>query len=536
MSMHPLLEQYQHTLLGRLRTKILSSISGSTERLPTDRELYSELMAEWKKNASSARIKFFLLHLRKTQRISISLELSRQQVRASIREIAKKSPLWGLFAETVPQGGAENLSVGCLVMGHTRPSDEPGYYAAITSEDDFPNCGFVSIVPSRYASASLISQLGSDGWKDLTYTEAGKNPAVCMALIAIQHNLPGTVSVPIEQIRYGSEDEPPLDPECMRRLELVLRNKMRTAKATVDLSTIRLFDESFGLSLKPDEIAQWAAHLRTDNDDLLIYWNGEYFVSSDDYYGYLSYKLLGRRRVPVVIMGEFPTAIAEVERRGTHKLLPPITVLTKSVTPGVTPEFISWRTRELERRRHRIPTPADLLARWSALADVLDDDTPTEREIHAFLTSNPIILGAHWDEVESEVRFGREFRADLLLRAHRALPRVRLVELERPTHRLFTNKLRETAEVTHAIQQVNDWVRWCRQHPDDPVIAAGRGVTPDGMVVIGRSRFLSERERETLAHNNQGRDVEVITYDELLDDFGTLILHRLDDTDATESL
>jgi hypothetical protein len=90
--------------------------------------------------------------------------------------------------------------------------------------------------------------------------------------------------------------------------------------------------------------------------------------------------------------------------------------------------------------------------------------------------------------------------------------------------------MHETDEVTHAVQQVSDWLRWCRQHPDDSVIAAGRGVLPDGMVVTGRSRSLSEREREVLAHNNQGRDIKVVTYDELLDDFATLILHRLDNT------
>jgi hypothetical protein len=492
-------------------------------------------MADWKKNASAARIKFFLLHLTTTQQASIPAEFSRQQVRASLREIAKKPPLFGLFTETAPEDSAKNPILGCLVMGHTRPSNEPGYYAAILSEEAFPNCGFVSIVPSRRASDSLISQMGSEGWEDFTVAEAGKNRAVCVTLAAILHNLPGSVNIPIEQIKDRSEDKPPLDPECMRRLELVLRGKMRTAKATVDLSTVRLFDENFGLSLKVKEIAEWAEHLQTDNDDLLIYWDGESFVSSDDYYGYLGYKLLSRQQIPVVIMGEFPSAIAIVGPRGNHKLLPPLRLLRKSVTPGVTEEFISWRTSELERRRDRLPTPADLLARWTVLAEVLDEDTPTERELHEFLTSHPIVLGAHWDEVDSEVRFGRQFRADLLLRAHRALPRVMLVELERPTHRLFTNKLRETAEVTHAIQQVSDWLRWCRQHPEDPVIAAGRAVTPDGMVVIGRSRFLSDQELETLAHNNQGRDVKVITYDELLDDFGTLILHRLDNTKPAES-
>jgi hypothetical protein len=55
-------------------------------------------------------------------------------------------------------------------------------------------------------------------------------------------------------------------------------------------------------------------------------------------------------------------------------------------------------------------------------------------------------------------------------------------------------------------------------------------LVPDGIVVIGRSRYLTEQEREILAHNNQGRIVKVLTYDEVLDDFETLILHRLDNT------
>jgi hypothetical protein len=143
--MHPLLAQYQHTLLGRLRAKLLADISGGMERLPTDRELYSDLMAEWKKNAEA----------------------------------------------------------------------------------------------------------------------------------------------------------------------------LRTAKAVVRLRMVRLFDENFGLSLDAKDIARWAKHLQTGDDDLLVYWDGESFISSDDYYGYLGYRLLGREEVRVVIMGEFPSAITKVERRGT---------------------------------------------------------------------------------------------------------------------------------------------------------------------------------------------------------------------------
>ena len=228
-------------------------------------------------------------------------------------------------------------------------------------------------------------------------------------------------------------------------------------------------------------------------------------------------------------MGDFPAKLAKVERRGNHQLLPPVLIEREEVTPGVTAELHKWQAREQSLKDRRLATPTDLLARWVALADLLADEDPREQALHEFLMSCPIILGANWDIVESEVRFGASYRADLVLRANRAMPTVRLVELERPNHRLFTKSLREAHEVTHAVQQVNDWIRYCRQHPEDPVIGASHGVSPDGLIVIGRSRYLTERERVTLAHNNQGRDVKVITYDELLDDFGTLILHRLDD-------
>jgi hypothetical protein len=167
---------------------------------------------------------------------------------------------------------------------------------------------------------------------------------------------------------------------------------------------------------------------------------------------------------------------------------------------------------------------------WIVFAEMLAAEDINERELHKFLVENPVIMGARWDTVQSEVSFDGKFRADFVLRADRALPTVQLVEIEKSGHKLFTKDLRETHEVIHATQQVNDWLRWWRQNPYHPVVSPSRGVNPDGLVVIGRSCRLNERERETLAHNNQGRDVKVITYDELLDDFGSLIRHRLDNT------
>ena len=39
-----------------------------------------------------------------------------------------------------------------------------------------------------------------------------------------------------------------------------------------------------------------------------------------------------------------------------------------------------------------------------------------------------------------------------------------LVEIERPIHKLFTGKDRVTAEVTHAQQQIEDWMNRISEH------------------------------------------------------------------------
>jgi hypothetical protein len=77
---------------------------------------------------------------------------------------------------------------------------------------------------------------------------------------------------------------------------------------------------------------------------------------------------------------------------------------------------------------------------------------------------------------------------------------------------------------SHTVQQVSDWIRYCRQNQTILSLLLG-GVSPDGMVVIGRSRYLNEKEREVLAHNNQGRDVKVIP-SRTAGRFWNLILHR----------
>jgi len=489
-------------------------------------------MSAWKENPHAARIDFHLLHIQQISQVSFPTKFSRQEVRAALRRVAKHDAPIATYVEGEIGSSKAGQKIGCLLLGHERTSGEPGYYAAILTEEAFPSCGYVSIAPPGADGKAIVSELTKNGWHDLPAAQAGNHSAVLVALTAL-NNVPdsqGTVRMRVENIYRNPDDEPPNDIECRRRLALVMRGKMPLTKATVAAGLVRLFDPNFSPPSHKELVSTLAATLVGERKELVVYWDGTQFISSDDYCSFRAYQSFSAERLPVVIMGNFPQEHACVEQRGKQELPPPLLVVRDKVMPGATKELVAWQMEQASLQDRRLPPPSDLMSAWILFAELLADEHATEKELHRFLDENPLMMGAHWDSVEAEIRFARLYKADFVLRAIRALPTVRLVELERASHRLFTKDLHETDEVTHAVQQVSDWMRWWRQNPEHSVVAPSRGVDPDGLVVIGRSTHLSNRERETLAHNNQRRNIKVITYDELLDDFGSLILHRLDDT------
>lgn len=340
--MHPLLQQHQFSLLGRLRTKVFTRISGSDERLPTARELWRMHMTEWKLNPISGRIYFHLLHVESAQRVSFKSRLSRQEVRATLRHVAGHQAPLRQYVEGEIQFAPWKKQVGCLLLGHTRPSGEPGYYAAILSEEAFPSCGFVSIAPSLSLGHSVISELHADGWHDLSFAEAGRGDATRIALTALNEvrDSRGRIRVPADSIKIRPEDEPPGDPECTRRLNLVLRGRMPLTKATVPPSCVRLFDPGFSLKLDERLICAFADNMASHPSEMLVYWDGSHFIASDDYYLYAAYKTLSAASLPVVIMGDFPDDLARVASRGGQEFLPPVGISRERVMPGVTQDLL----------------------------------------------------------------------------------------------------------------------------------------------------------------------------------------------------
>lgn len=250
---------------------------------------------------------------------------------------------------------------------------------------------------------------------------------------------------------------------------------------------------------------------------------------SDDYLDFLAYRQLGVRDVPVCVVGNFPDGRVTVSKSGGPELLPPIGVAYGGIQPPRSRALEQWLLDQQLRTRDKRSLPAELTATWLVFADLLIDEQTTERELHDYLLKNAVIIEPSNRGTASEVRLGKEYKIDLVIRSAGLAEEVLLVELESATKRMFTRNGRPRKEVTHAKQQVEDWLRWIREHPDDPFAQSLRGVPPRGLVVIGRSRALSANDRLRLAHLNSNSSIPIITYDELLDRFGDLILQQCGD-------
>jgi hypothetical protein len=164
-------------------------------------------------------------------------------------------------------------------------------------------------------------------------------------------------------------------------------------------------------------------------------------------------------------------------------------------------------------------------------ADMLDDKNVSERQLHEFIFKHPAVLTAYGTSISSEVWLGENYRIDVIVRTSGVSRQTTLVELEHHRHGIFTRDGQPRAEITHAVQQVQDWFRWLRENPISAVATSLSGLPPAGLVIAGRSRDFNEDERSRLAHLNAGSSVPIITYDELLDRLADLILSRLDERD-----
>jgi hypothetical protein len=150
---------------------------------------------------------------------------------------------------------------------------------------------------------------------------------------------------------------------------------------------------------------------------------------------------------------------------------------------------VKSQLQQLDGRRAARERYSALLEQFAALL------TGPEEPCHQFLKDNPEILCATYDTVWSKLRLG-EHVSDFVFRE--SCNDYLLVEIEAPHRELFRKDGHPRHELTHAIGQIYDWLRYIQENKskiERELDLIGISATPRSLVVIGRSASLSEDNR-----------------------------------------
>ena len=147
---------------------------------------------------------------------------------------------------------------------------------------------------------------------------------------------------------------------------------------------------------------------------------------------------------------------------------------------------------------------------------LLNQSPIRESVLQQYLRTHRILLEPSARTVYPKRRLGSEYVIDFLIEAYDGS--YKLVEIEKPTDRLYLNNGDPSSALTHAEQQVLDWQGWMRRN-----IAYIRSEShlmmnnPEGLVIIGqRSQMNSDEIRKLDERNLSLRGhLQIVTFDDL---------------------
>lgn len=526
--MHPAFKEFQKTHIGRLKARALSQISGTDEEFPSERETISGIMDACLQNSEWGRFLFHIIYCTRCESVEAVEKVSVKQVRRCLGLLGRHKPVWRLVVEgSTPDN---NRFLSFVILGHNRPDNQPGYYVATFNSDDYQQMGFLSVVPDC-SQGARIDMLGKEGWKNISLKSAASTPEIATLLQGIWQFLtrPQKQMVHANELKFDNRWEAPHDEDFFSLVLAAYRGENTVCQARVPIELVKPHDLKFLASVTEGRLPAVNLHSNGGQpESMVVYWNGSHFVMSDDYFIYAVCQKFEVCEVNVAIIGEFPESLVKIEARGGFDLLPGF--LGYSDDQGqLSDEFMNWEIMTKLRRGNRESVPGTLIATWLVLADILGSKHVKERKVHDFLKEHPEAISIYANSVESEVSLGGDYRIDLVVRESGLGSQVTLIELESPKHCLLTSQGRPRYEVTHAMQQARDWLRWLRENPNHSLAMELRGLRPSCLVVMGRSKDLSDSDLAILRGLNEDSFVQVITYDELLSRFRDVILRRCDD-------
>ena len=157
------------------------------------------------------------------------------------------------------------------------------------------------------------------------------------------------------------------------------------------------------------------------------------------------------------------------------------------------------------------------------LDELLKAKRRNESKLQSCLTNNPILFGLEYQKVIPKYKLGAEYEMDYALERYSGV--IDVLEIESSNLQVFNKNGDPSQYLTHAEQQVMDWLRWIeRNHPY--ARESLPGITrPIGFVVIGRSKTLDTKNKQKLLHRNTlfRGNLEILTYDDLVQKAKTML-------------
>lgn len=142
--------------------------------------------------------------------------------------------------------------------------------------------------------------------------------------------------------------------------------------------------------------------------------------------------------------------------------------------------------------------------------------THSEQDLHRCIQDNPVLFGVEYRNIVSKHDLGTEYQTDFVLQ--RLSGTIDVVEIESDRAQVFTKAGNPSSQLTHAEQQVFDWLAWIEDHASYERRNFPSLITPVGWVIIGRTKDLDDKGVRKLNQRNRifwGR-LQILTYDDLV--------------------
>lgn len=523
-----LLENYKNCILGQLKLSVLSMISGEEDVVPSEDHMMRFLLNKIKKSFTTGNMFSSLMKVREYSEAQFE-ELRTDLDAAALLEKIRDFPLDRVdFLQISDCPQSFPGTIGALVT--RQASSEGGYIYSVVllHPDKFPEfiLGYIYVETGDDNSKVLFGNINSEGkWNGSTLEDYVNFSQVLLAL-SILHRLteqhtPLLNLDDLENIEKPEDIQQEDNEFLVNLISKALKGNSPLTRMRVPLSLVRPHDIDFCLAYPLSRVKPYIDRAKRDElTNMLVYWDGQYFVMDDDYPLYLAHRSVSSKEVSVTLLGVPPEGVGKIIKVGGSELIPPVGVVAHFPyrLPVDKDKLLEYRLEGLVPKENgTLDMTSQLLGLYLGLARLIQNPKTKERELHRFLLKHPMALDAYGFGIMSEVWLDKEHRIDLILRYGFNDKYLTLIELERATWPIFTKSGDIRSEVNHAVRQVEDWMNWWTDKNNRVPKELDGSLPTEGLVVVGRSINLSDRNKKRLLNINNNRKVKIITYDDLLD-------------------